>query len=361
MMLVFLTVLVTSNIYLSRRIGWIFSLDNLRWLHVLFAVLPVFMIGGMIGFSNASSFSGSLMYQVASILTGVVLYLLMSFLLIDMVKLFVPLKPLIFGIISFSLTLLVSGYGIWNSYQTRLRTIEIPVKGLTEEKTILHMTDIHLGHFRARPFLEKLVSIGKPTEPDMVVITGDLFDGKIQLKKENLTPLKDFSVPVFFVEGNHDHYSGVVEIKQYLRETGVLVLQNEVEIYNGIQLVGLDHMRADAEAPRMHSIQNRATIQEVLDKLEIQSDIPSVLLHHSPDGVEYANAKNIDLYLSGHTHAGQLFPVTIMNDLIFKYNRGLSSFNGTSIFVSNGAGTFGPPMRVGTRSEVVLVKLISLN
>jgi predicted MPP superfamily phosphohydrolase len=160
------------------------------------------------------------------------------------------------------------------------------------------------------------------------------------------------------VEGNHDGYSGINEIKQLLRETNIRVLENEVELLGGLQVVGLNHMRADTDAPRMHSIQNVTTIKEILDSMKIEPETPSLLLHHSPDGMEYASMKGIDLYLSGHTHAGQLFPVTLMNDLIFKYNRGLSNFNGTRIFVSNGAGTFGPPMRVATSSEVVLVKLI---
>jgi len=107
----------------------------------------------------------------------------------------------------------------------------------------------------------------------------------------------------------------------------------------------------------MHAGENKGTIRAVLDTLEIDARLPSVLLHHSPDGIEFAVKKGIDLYLAGHTHGGQLFPVNFINDLLFQFNRGLTNHNGTRIFVSKGAGTFGPPLRVGTRGEITLIEL----
>jgi predicted MPP superfamily phosphohydrolase len=84
---------------------------------------------------------------------------------------------------------------------------------------------------------------------------------------------------------------------------------------------------------------------------------PTVLLHHSPDGIQYANQHGVNLYLAGHTHAGQLFPVKYIAHLFFDYNKGLHDFKGTKMFVSQGVGTFGPPMRVGTKSEIVVITL----
>ncbi len=117
-------------------------------------------------------------------------------------------------------------------------------------------------------------------------------------------------------------------------------------------------MLADDIAFDMHGAGKHATIKEILSELDINTDKPSILLHHSPDGIKYANEKGVDLYLAGHTHAGQLFPVNFLNELLFAYNKGLHDFNGTQIYVSHGAGTFGPPMRVGTRSEITLLTLV---
>lgn len=358
MLLVFLAVLVSSNIYLTRRVAWVLSVDSRWWLHLIFAVVPVLMMTGLFGFSNSTSVPGTILYGLSAFITGFVLFFLVSMLATELVHLALKLRPTQFGLFALSLALLVSALGTWNAFQVKLTHKDIELSELGQEVRIMHLSDIHLGHFRGEAFLQQLVLIALKTNPDLVVITGDLFDGKKQLAKATLAPLKQFSVPVYFVEGNHDGYSGVQEIKQYLRETGIRVLENEVVEAGPLQLVGLDHMRPDEESRSMHAIQNGQTIKHVLASLEVDPDRPSVLLHHSPDGIEYASKKGIDLYLAGHTHGGQLFPVTYINDLIFHYNRGLYSYNGTQIFVSMGAGTFGPPMRIGTKSEITLVKLI---
>jgi predicted MPP superfamily phosphohydrolase len=358
MTLVFLAVLVGSNIYLTRRVAWILSAESKWWLHLVFALVPVLMMAGLIGFSNATSALGTVLYSLSAFTTGIVLFFLMSMLATELVHLSFRFQPSRFGMFAVVLTLLVSSLGTWKAFRVQLTQKDIILQELSREVRVMHLSDIHLGHFRGEAFLQKLVTMAQEAGPDIVVITGDLFDGRKQLNLQTLAPLKQFGVPVYFVEGNHDGYSGVREIKQYLRETGVNVLENEVVTTGALQLVGLDHMRADVDAPGMHAIQNGNTIKEVLASLDVDPALPSVLLHHSPDGIEYASEKGIDLYLAGHTHGGQLFPVTYLNDLLFKYNKGLASYNGTQIFVSMGAGTFGPPMRIGTKSEITLLRLL---
>ena len=357
MTVLFLAILVGANIYLSRRFSWIFSVENRTWLHVLFAALPVLMFAGMIGFSNSTGFFGGLLYGTAAIGIGMLLYLLLSLLVTDFARIFFQMKPVTYGVISFSLAIAVVLYGMWNATNTQLKKIDIPIDNVKEEVRIMHLSDIHLGHFRGKDYLQKLVDMTMAENPDIVVITGDLFDGRVHLKQETLEPLMQLTVPVLFVEGNHDGYSGVEEIKGILREAGVRVLENEIVQMHGLQVVGLNHMPADDGAPSMHAGENKSTIRKVLGEMEIAPGLPSVLLHHSPDGIEYAVDKGIDLYLAGHTHGGQLFPVNYINDILFHFNRGLANHNGTKIFVSQGAGTFGPPMRVGTRSEIVLLHL----
>lgn len=98
-------------------------------------------------------------------------------------------------------------------------------------------------------------------------------------------------------------------------------------------------------------------MKSILPGIPTDPDLPTILLHHSPDGIQYANEKGVDLYLTGHTHAGQLFPVTLIGELIYTYNKGLHDYNGTKIFVGEGAGTFGPPMRVGSHSTITVFDL----
>jgi predicted MPP superfamily phosphohydrolase len=358
MMLLFIGIIVLANFYLSRRFAWSFSIDNIKWLHLLFAALPIYMIGGLIGLSNTTSSFVSLLYIGAALITGIMLYLVLSVLLVDLIHLFIKLNPLVFGISALTLTVLVSGYGISNATNTKVSQLEVPIEGLKKEIRVMHLSDIHIGHFRARDYMQKLVDLSKEESPDMLVITGDLFDGKIQLKKENLLPLKQLEVPIYFVEGNHDGYSGVEKIKDLLRELGVNVLENEVIQQGDIQIVGLNHMKADGETNSVPPNPSEQSIRTVLSELKIDRQKPTILLHHSPDGINYAHENGVDLYLCGHTHAGQLFPINYLNDLLFKYNKSLSVFKGTRIYVSQGAGTFGPPMRVGTKSEITMITLL---
>ncbi len=230
--------------------------------------------------------------------------------------------------------------------------------GLKKGIRAIHLSDIHIGHFRGKDFLQKIVDQTNKLKPEVVFLTGDLFDGRIRLNEESLQPLKQLKVPVFFVEGNHDIYTGVHVIKSLLKKNGVNVLENEMVKWQGLQIIGLNHMVADRNTVNMHASAVGPTIKNVLGNLLIEKNEPSILLHHSPDGVQYASEKGIDLYLSGHTHAGQLFPINYISELVFPYNRGLHSYNGTRIFVSEGAGTFGPPMRVATKSEITMVKLM---
>ncbi|HYQ58264.1 MAG TPA: hypothetical protein VEP89_13065, partial [Draconibacterium sp.] len=144
---------------------------------------------------------------------------------------------------------------------------------------------------------------------------------------------------------------------QNLREIGVTVLENEVTHFNQLQIIGLDHMRPDNRSQDKQENEKRPTIHSVLDELNLYPGKPTVLLHHSPDGIELANQHGVDLYLAGHTHNGQLFPFNFVVKMIYKYNKGLHDFKGTRIYTSQGVGTFGPPMRVGTKSEIVIFKL----
>ncbi|MFO7669173.1 MAG: metallophosphoesterase [Bacteroidales bacterium] len=342
-MLLLLGILAGANIYLSRRFAWYFHAIQIWPLHVGFAFITLFMIIGIVAFTNASGIAGHLVYIAGATLMGLMLYLLLSVLLVDLVRMGVKLQPRIYGFAVLFLTVLVSAYGILNAFNVRIREIEVEIPRLKQEVRAMHLTDIHLGHFRGHRFLQKLVDITNEQQVDMVLITGDLFDGRIRFCDECLDPLKKLDAPAYFVEGNHDRYSGVERVKSGLRKVGVTVLSNEIVTRGEIQIIGLNHIPA--------------TIQSILPGIPTDPEKPLILLHHSPHGIEFANRKGVDLYLSGHTHAGQLFPVNYIGELIYQYNKGMHDYQGTKIYVGEGAGTFGPPMRLGTHSTVTIITL----
>ncbi|HKI90590.1 MAG TPA: metallophosphoesterase [Draconibacterium sp.] len=354
---IFLGIIIGTNIYLPSRFNFYFGIESGFILYLLFPSLTVFMIFGVLPLSNSTSRFGSLLYKLAASTMGILLYLLISVLLVDIIHLFTNFPLKIYGLSALGIAFLFSFFGIINAWNIRITQKEISIKGLTKEIRAMHLSDIHLGHFRGKKFLQKIVEKTKQQNVDVVFLTGDLFDGRIRLSWETLEPLTQLKAPVFFIEGNHDKYTGVKEIKNLLREMGIRVLENEMENRVGLQIIGLNHMAADNETFNMHASSNGHTIKSTLAELSPKKNKPTVLLHHSPDGIKYASEHGVDLYLAGHTHAGQLFPIKYLADLIFDYNKGMHNFNGTTIFVSQGAGTFGPPMRVGTKSEITLIQL----
>jgi len=356
-MLLFLSILVGANIYLGRRFAWYFNLEHTRPLVWGFASLTVFMILGLALFTNATGLAGQLIYASAAILMGFMLYLLLSVLLADLAHLFIRMKPLYFGLAALLLATLVSVYGIINAFNIRTNEMELEIEGLTRELRLMHWTDIHLGHFRGAGFLHKLVDRTNEQKVDVVLITGDLFDGKIRFGDASLESLRQLEAPVYFVAGNHDGYSGVEIVKKGLREVGVHVLSNQVALEGELQIIGLNHMLADDNSVNMHASGELPSISKILPGIRTEANRPTILMHHSPDGIQYAHEKGVDLYLSGHTHAGQLFPVNLIGELIYTYNKGLHDYRGTKIFVGEGAGTFGPPMRIGTHSTITVIIL----
>ncbi len=357
-LLVFLGVFAAANIYLSRRFSYFFSIEKTKYMYFTFAALSVFMVAGMVVSSVLTGTAGNVMYFLSSVLAGTLLYLLLSVFLTDITHLiFKTIPPKTLGIVALSVTIAVSAFGVWNAFKLRVTEIEIPVKGLQKEIRIIHISDVHVGHLRGESFIRELAELTNAQNPDVVFITGDLFDGKSRLTQESISPLKLIKAPVYFVAGNHDGYAGVKTVKQFLRNLDINILENQVINFGELQIIGLNHMRSDPDTHDIHA-SNTSSIKETLDSLDFDESKPTVMLHHSPEGIKYASQHGIDLILSGHTHAGQFFPINLITAMMFPYNRGLHSYEGTKIFVSQGAGTVGPPLRVGTRSEIILIKLV---
>ena len=341
---------------MGSRLSWATGIGR-WWLVAALFILALVSLPSMLGARHYFPVLHPVVVMLSAAV-GVLLYMLMVILLTDIVNIFVHFQPKTFGLIVATATILISAFGIVNTSWPRLKTVDIELPKLTEPVQIAQLSDVHLGHFRGRRNLEKLVARVNKTDAQMVVITGDMFESFYNLKPETLRPLAELKVPVFFVSGNHDMYVDIDSVKQLVHDAGVNVLENSMTECCGIQIVGLNYMRPDDHTPdHMHAGVGFRTIENTLPTIALDSTKPSILLHHNPVGAVYAKKAGINLYLAGHTHGGQLFPVTLINDRIFNFNRGLYRHGNLQIYTSEGSGTFGPPMRVGTRSEVTLIRL----
>jgi uncharacterized protein len=238
--------------------------------------------------------------------------------------------------------------------KVRISLARLP-KGLAGFR-VAQLSDLHIGPTLGAAWLAGVVARVNALEPDVVVITGDLVDGSLENLREQVAPLADLRAAggVYFVTGNHEYYSGVDEWLAELERLGVKVLRNErVEIGRGdetFDLAGVDDWSAHRFG-RGHG----ADLRRALAGRDATREL--VLLAHQPKQIAEAAAHGVGLQLSGHTHGGQIIPWNFFVRFDQPYIAGLAEHEGTQIYVSRGAGFWGPPMRVGAPSEIALLEL----
>ncbi len=227
--------------------------------------------------------------------------------------------------------------------------------GAGRRARVAQISDVHLGLSLGTPWLAALVDRLNALEPDIVVLTGDILDGEFPDDAGAARELSRLAAPdgVFAVSGNHEFYAGIGRFLKLMEASGIPVLANEARVLpSGLQVAGIHDPTAGGDPGRgVHCDLGRALSG-------IDSSRPSVLLAHQPRGLGPAAARRVDLVLSGHTHAGQIFPFRALVRLVFRHVRGLHRLGpDTELIVCSGTGFWGPPMRVGTRSEIVLVEM----
>jgi predicted MPP superfamily phosphohydrolase len=265
----------------------------------------------------------------------------------------IPSRALAAGL--FGLALAVSAYGVAKAAWTRVKRITVRLAGLPQAwrgRTIALVSDLHLGNVRGAGFLRRIAGKIMRESPALIIIAGDLFDGTALDTDSAVAPLRDLRAPlgVFFCEGNHEEFSNPAPFVDAIARTGVRVLDNELIDVDGLQLLGVPYRHA-----------TRAEhFRAVLASLNINRTRASLLITHAPDHPEVAEQAGISLQVSGHTHLGQMFPYTrIATRMYRQFVYGLSHIGGLQVYTSSGAGTWGPPLRIGSQSEIVMIRLDS--
>jgi len=273
----------------------------------------------------------------------------------------VYIVPLLFGArmdrralaaVFFGLGLLIGIYGAVNASWTRVKRITVKLPNLPESwrsRTAAVVSDLHLGHVRNRRFLRHIVKMLARLHPDVVFLPGDLFDGSAVDFKRLAEPWEEFSAPLgsYFVMGNHEQFSSPTKYLEPVKQSGFRVLNNEKIILDGLQVIGVQY-RDSVNVENFRSILKRA---------DLDRGVASILLVHTPDRMPVAEEEGISLQLCGHTHRGQFFPFTLIVSRIYgAYAYGLNRFRSLTVYTSCGAGTWGPPFRVGSTPEIVLIR-----
>jgi len=255
------------------------------------------------------------------------------------------------AITAFGIAGLISIWGVINANWVRTKRISVKLENLPDSwsgRTAVLVTDLHLGHFHHRAFSAKIVRKIAALNPDIVFIAGDMFDGTRVNALEVTQPWKHLRVSLgsYFVNGNHELFGGVSHFLEAISAAGIRVLHNEKLDVDGLQLVGVPYEHAT----------HGEHFRSVLAKITVDHSRASILLTHAPDHPAIAKEAGISLQLAGHTHLGQFFPFTWIAERLYgQFAYGLSRLGATQFYTSSGAGGWGPPLRVGSQSEIVQI------
>jgi len=264
-----------------------------------------------------------------------------------------PLPPFGIAAVLFSFAFLTATYGLINAAWLRVTRVKVALPNLPERwqgRTVALVTDLHLGHISGQQFLGRILARLRSVQPEAVLISGDMFDGTTVGVNDLVAGWRGFSAArgVFYVAGNHDEFADRRIYLDAVSRTGVRVLTNEKVSIDGLQIVGVHD--SEAEDPN--------ELGDILQRVRLDPALPSILLAHRPGNLPVAEAAGISLQLSGHTHQGQMWPWNLLVSRIYgPFAYGLNRLGKMWVYTSSGAGTWGPPLRVGTKSEIVLIQL----
>lgn len=266
-------------------------------------------------------------------------------------------KLLIF-VFSVLLVSLILFYGYKSSKNIQLNTQIIKIDKYipdVSDLNIVFVSDIHLGTIIDNQRLEQIVSLVNSQKPDIIILGGDILDedaGKLE-KNNSAESLKQLSARygVYAITGNHEYIGGIEKAVPFIEKHNIVLLRDTtVLIGNALYLTG----REDKEKTRFTGVP-RKPLSELLK--DIDKSLPVIVLNHQPSEIDEAIKNKVDIQLSGHTHKGQFFPINLIVKLIYEFPNGYYRKENTHFFVSTGAGTWGPPIRIMAPPEVVLLKI----
>jgi hypothetical protein len=249
------------------------------------------------------------------------------------------------------MALMASLYGFINGGIVRITRFSVQLPGLPSSwkgKTAVWASDTHLGQVRNYGFAQEIAALVQNLHPDIIFIGGDLYDGEAVDVDQLIEPFSRISAPlgIYFITGNHEEFYDNTKYLQAVRRVGMQVLYNEKVDLDGLQIIGVDYRDSRREEQ----------FRTILQKMGIDRRKPSILLKHVPFHLKVAEEQGVSLQLSGHTHHGQVFLFRFITSRVYHgYDYGLKWSGDLLVYTSSGAGTWGPPMRLDTKPEIVVI------
>lgn len=348
-----------GNIYIYIRLMQTLSgvslflrimLSFLFWAMALMLLVSMLMRDVQIPTSIAKA-----MFNLGSIWMVFTLYMVLALTVFDCAKIFVP--TIRWGFIyALGMTTALLIYGYYNYRHPKIEYIDItldkPLSG--NEVRIAAISDVHLGNGTDKVALKRYIKLINSQKPDLILICGDLIDNSIvPVKQQRMEEeLRKLQAPmgIYMAAGNHEYISRIEQCEEFLQKTPITLLRDSIAILPcGIQIVGRD----DRHNHR------RKSLEKLLDRVD--NTKPIIVLDHQPYNLAEVDATGVDIQLSGHTHHGQVWPLSLLTDYIYEQSHGYRKWSNTHIYVSSGLSLWGPPFRIGTNSEMAIITIKSAN
>jgi len=372
--IIFFTIYTALNSYVFIR-GWqvIGNFPLLKFLYlIVFVVIAYGYVFAKIFYKILPPLIYDIWLGLGAIWFALLVYFILSLLLIDIIRfldskfLFLPdlfrnsdfaLKRYTAVVVIVIVSLIVF-LGNLNKRNIDIRTLELTLpKGDSKlnELNIVMASDIHLSPIDGERLLKRIIEKINSLNPDIVLLAGDIVDDKAEILKargigKSFLQLKP-KYGVYSINGNHEFINGVEASVKYGESLGIKFIRDTyILIDSSFYIIG----REDSSMPQFTG-KPRKTLEEITES--ISASYPKILLDHTPFRLEQAVNNNIDLQLSGHTHHGQIWPANIITNMIYEISWGYKKKGNTHFYVSSGAGTWGPPVRIGSRSEIVFLKI----
>lgn len=369
-----LTIYTAANYYVFRRAYQALP-DNfnlkLVFIVIFFLLYASYFTARFLEKATDSSIITGLIW-IGSIWLAALLYFFLIVLMLDVLRLinhYFHIFPAFFTLnwektkqITLTLSIisvfLILTIGYFNNLYPSIKRLNITIAKKSSQLNKLKIvlaSDIHLGTTIQKQKVIKLVELINNEKPDIVLFAGDILDEDPQyVISTNLgEPLKRLSSKygIYAITGNHEYIGGVNNSANYIKSLGINLLRDSIALIdNNFYLIG----REDLSANRWSKIK-RKDLNDFF--LEINKNLPVILMDHQPFNLRQASEYPIDLHVSGHTHHGQLFPFNFITKAIYEKSYGYLKINNTNFFVSSGYGLWGPPIRTINRPEIVVINL----
>ena len=355
--LFFFVILMAGISYVGWHIWHVLPLSKgLRWsilglLLVCFACMFL-NFGGLP--DRMPLWLGSTIYNVGFSAPIILLYLLMTFLVLDIGRL-VRLVPKAWlhdnGITSISILVLMVAvfvYGYFHyQHKEREKVTLTTQKSLNGKKKLVMVSDLHLGYHNRRAALERWVEMINAEQPDLVLVAGDIIDMSMRplLEERMAEVFHQVKAPIYACLGNHEYFSGEPAAQRFYEEAGIHLLRDTAVVVDDLCIIGRDD-RTNRHRKALTDIMRHA------DKSKY-----TILLDHQPYHLEEAEQESVDFQFSGHTHRGQIWPISWITDAVYECSFGPWQRGNTHYYVSSGLGLWGGKYRIGTQSEYVVVTI----